>query len=60
MSVPAAKAPPAPETISARTSPRPISGSAQISASRAYMAKVSALRCAGRLKVTWPMPSATL
>jgi hypothetical protein len=60
MSVPAAKArSPAPRMI--MTFSEPSSGTvSQISRSRSYMAKVKALRAAGRLKVTVPIPSSTV
>jgi hypothetical protein len=56
MSVPAAKAfSPAPVMTMARNGP---SGSipSQISRSRAYISKVSALRACGRFSVMMPMP----
>ena len=59
MSVPAPNArPPAPVTMMARTEPS--SGTvAQISPSRSYMGKVSALCACGRLKVTMPVVPCT-
>src|SRR5947209_18050210 len=60
MSVPAANAvSPAPVSTSALTF-RSVSTCPQISASRSYIAKVSALRDAGRLNVMKPTPSTVL
>ena len=63
MSVPAAKAPPAPRMMSTRTS-RSASAVSQASTSASYMSHVSALRASGRLNVTIPtdplMSQATL
>jgi hypothetical protein len=59
MSVPAANArPPAPVTIRAPTLRSAVTAW-QISANLSYMAKVSALRDAGRLKVMTPTPSSS-
>ena len=59
MSVPAAKArPPAPVMISARRLPS-VGAVAQISPSRSYISKVSALCACGRLKVTTPTAPCT-
>ena len=59
MSVPAAKArPPAPVMISARSVPS-VPADAQISPSRSYISKVSALCAAGRLKVMTPTAPVT-
>jgi hypothetical protein len=59
MSVPAPNArPPAPVMMRALTEPS-VGTPAQISPSRSYMPKVSALCAAGRLKVMRPMASLT-